>query len=585
MFNLITRSNLFTPGTLFFLCLLAIPFSTQAKQYGIALVDYSHAGYASAESDQQLERIADTGVEWINLVAPQMLDNIDSTAIYRSSENGMTPTDEALIHAINKAHLLGLKVMLYPHLELAHDPDHWFGEAGKNFSAAQWDEWFVSYTEFMSHYADLAASNGVEQLSLGMELMYAEKQEAHWRELIPIIRQRFSGTLIYAENYQTETYTSEISNVNWWDLLDYIGIDAYYDLVPEGKTNPTLEDMVEAWKPIVERLEKYSQKWNKPILIPELGYRSSHGSVHHPWDNPRGDVDLQEQANAYEAFYKSFTDKSWFAGVFWWAHSKNEPSSIENTSYSPMGKPAEAIIRQYLGSVDPGDCQSSYPLPQKNWRMISLPCEPPSNANTVDAVFGDDGLGVYDTDWVLYSYGQSKDVSDYKKETLSSKLEQGKGYWIISTAGDATLDLPKGSKQTPVSGAGNSAACQSDKGCFSIPIASSTTRTEWNLIGHPFLSTTAAGGLRIVTDNETSPHNCGDANGCTLAEAEEDGVFHAKFWSYQNADEGYSTITAADALDPWNGLWAAALVNAAAGNVQLLVPFGYTSNAPDQAVN
>jgi len=336
---------------LILLCILVVftfSNSVQAKQYGILLEESGYQSYASAEADQALERIAATGVEWTSLVAWQMADNINSTTIYPSSQSGITPSDDALIHAIKKAHSLGLKVMLYPHLELANDPSHWFGEIGKNFGSDQWDEWFDSYTQFISHYADLAAENGVEQFSVGSELIYSEKQETHWRELISNIRQQYNGSLIYAENYDNDSLDTNASNVRWWDALDYISIDAYYDLIPEENKNPTLEDMLQAWQPIVERLAAYSSEWNKPILIPELGYRSAKGSVHHPWDDPSSNtIDLQEQANAYEAFYKSFANKSWFAGVIWWSHSKSEPNSIENTSYSPIGKPAEDIIRQY----------------------------------------------------------------------------------------------------------------------------------------------------------------------------------------------------------------------------------------------
>jgi len=336
---------------LILLCtLVVITFSSQAqaKQYGLLFEEYSFDGYASNEADQVFEEIAGTGVGWASIVVAYMADNINSTSVYRSSRNGITPSDDSLIHAIEVAHSQGLKVMLYPHLQLEDESRYWFGEIGKNFGAAQWDEWFASYTQFIAHYAELAAEHGVEQLSIGMELTYAEKQEAHWRELISVIRQRYNGTLVYAENYSTETNSSNTSNVRWWDALDYIGIDAYYDLIPEDNTNPTLEDMLQAWEPILARLESYSREWNKPILIPELGYRSSKGSVHHPWDDPVGNtVDLQEQANAYQAFYQSFVNKPWFAGVFWWSHTKSEPDSIENTSYSPIGKPAEEIIHQY----------------------------------------------------------------------------------------------------------------------------------------------------------------------------------------------------------------------------------------------
>ncbi len=340
---------------LFLFCILAtLSFTSQAqaKQYGITFVDYTYNGYATATADKELERIAATGVEWTNLLANQMIDNIYSTTIYRSSRRGETPSDEALIHAIKKAKSLGLKVMLYPHLDLADDPDHWFGEVGKYFNAEEWNKWFASYTKFLLHYADIAEQNGVEQISIGMELMYSEKQEAHWRKLIATLRQRYSGTLVYAENYDTETHDTSTSNVRWWDALDFIGIDAYYDLIPESNTNPTLEDMLEAWKPIIERLERYSNEWNRPILIPELGYKSATGSTHHPWSYaPTNNVNLKEQENAYKAFYQSFADKPWFAGIFWWSHSaQSEPNSSSNTRYSPLGKPAEAIIKQYLVS-------------------------------------------------------------------------------------------------------------------------------------------------------------------------------------------------------------------------------------------
>jgi len=352
-----------TPQKILLLCILAVlSFTTQAKQYGITFTTYTDNGYATTKADKQLEKIANTGVGWTNILASQMIDTIDSTTIYPSSDNG-TPSDESLIHAIKKARSLGLKVMLYPHLELRDDSQYWFGEVGKNFDAAKWDKWFKSYTNFLLHYAKIAEQNDVAQLSIGMELLYAEKQEVHWRKLIATLRQNFSGSLVYAENYDTETHDTTTSNVRWWDALDFIGIDAYYDLIPESNTNPTLEDMLEAWKPIIERLERYSAEWNKPIIIPELGYRSAKGSTHHPWDYaPRSVVDEKEQENAYKAFYQSFSDKPWFAGVFWWAHSAtSEPSSNQNTRYSPIGKPAEAVIKQYLEDTTPDPDPSAEP--------------------------------------------------------------------------------------------------------------------------------------------------------------------------------------------------------------------------------
>ena len=42
-----------------------------------------------------------------------------------------------------------------------------------------------------------------------------------------------------------------------------------------------------------------------------------------------------------------------------------------------------------------------YDLPNKEWRIISLPSIPPAGENTVEKVFGDDILGQYGTDWIM----------------------------------------------------------------------------------------------------------------------------------------------------------------------------------------
>jgi hypothetical protein len=48
-----------------------------------------------------------------------------------------------------------------------------------------------------------------------------------------------------------------------------------------------------------------------------------------------------------------------------------------------------------------------YELPINQWRMISLPAEPPSGEDTVEKVFGDDlAVDLYglDSGWVVYEY-------------------------------------------------------------------------------------------------------------------------------------------------------------------------------------
>ncbi len=221
-------------------------------------------------------------------------------------------------------------------------------------------------------------------------------------------------------------------------------------------------------------------------------------------------------------------------------------------------------------------CQASYHLPAQKWRMISLPCKPPSDANTVRDIFGDDISGSYGSDWVIYSY-ESNALASYKKQVLDSVLVQGKGYWIISTLDEVTLDFPQKSQQTPVS-----AACVSMTGCFDIPIVAGSSGSKWNLLGHPVLSPdTAISDLRVVTDTATSPNDCGDDTGCTMDEAEEDGVLHNRFWAYADSGvEGYFSLGGSDRLEAWMGVWAAALPGAAGKQPHLLIPIGHNTYPP-----
>jgi hypothetical protein len=71
----------------------------------------------------------------------------------------------------------------------------------------------------------MAQDNDVERFCVGTELEGTAVQEARWRNVITGtlgVTGIYTGPLLYAESW---TYTN---TVMFWDLLDYIGIDAYY---------------------------------------------------------------------------------------------------------------------------------------------------------------------------------------------------------------------------------------------------------------------------------------------------------------------------------------------------------------------
>jgi hypothetical protein len=197
-------------------------------------------------------------------------------------------------------------------------------------------------------------------------------------------------------------------------------------------------------------------------------------------------------------------------------------------------------------------CDTTYTLPNNQWRQISLPCNPGAN-NTVSAVFGDDIPGTYNTDWILYSYNGS----GYPQLSETDTLSQGSGYWIIQkSGGDVVLSMPDNSTPTPVTQA--SAGCTSSNGCFEIGLDRQPLEsTTWTMIGYPFASSESLGDVRVL--NALSHHEVGGCdyndNGCDLDTASHNDIVHNTFWTYNGS--AYAQVDTSGNLDPWTGYWVA----------------------------
>ena len=332
-------------------------------QRGYSYAAYWNGLYSEPNADAALADLRAMGVEWVSIVVTQYQDTINSTAI---GPTDGTPTDADVRHAIRAAHALGLSVMLKPHVDLWNDPNHWRGEIGPNFSNAQWNTWFASYQAMISHYAGLAAAEGVEQFAVGTELNTTVGREANWRAVIAAVRAAFPGTLTYAGDW------TNAPDVPWWDALDLIGVDAYYPLAAAGNNTPTKAQLVAAWQPLLADLAALSTaNGGKRILFTEVGYRSQNGAAQHPWEwQSGGAVDLAEQALLVEVAFEQVFDEPWFAGAYWWAWDP-EPyqGGVCDNGYTVHDKPAEDIVRQWYGA-SPRDTTPPPPPDDSVTRLI-----------------------------------------------------------------------------------------------------------------------------------------------------------------------------------------------------------------------
>jgi hypothetical protein len=308
--------------------------------------------YDSPESDESLRRMAETGVEWVAIITWWFQENLTSTRIYPHED--YTPTDEALKHAIQKAHELKMKVMLKPMVDTedARNYPRWKIEPSH--------EWFASYKAFIVSHAKFAQENDVELFSIGCEFKTTENWAASWREIISEVRKHYSGPLTYAATIDS------YKHITWWDNLDYVGINAFFPLTE--KDDPTLEELRRAWNNITSGIESWQSTANKPILFTEIGYRSGNGNSMEPWNwTVTLEPDLQEQFDCYLAAFQTLWNKPWFYGFYWWIWESYPYMALPSydkaynqtiTDFTPQNKPVQYLIKSWYSSERQTDSES-----------------------------------------------------------------------------------------------------------------------------------------------------------------------------------------------------------------------------------
>lgn len=314
------------------------PGAGTTRQYGFALPVWSVSDYQSSSADSYVRAIAATGAGWIQFNPTWYQPDRHSVRIGRTEE---TASDASLRHIIGLARDAGLRVLLKPHIDLPGDGDR------ATISPRSRTRWFAAYRSFITHYATLATDTGVTSFAVGTELTGVAAHRVEWSVVIRDVRARFSGQVVYAANYDA------YEDVSFWDLVDVIGIDAYWPLA--AKPTTSVPQLKRAWRPRVRELAAFAAQHRKQILFTEAGYVSQRGTVTTPYSWTVSKVrDDDEQAAAYEALLASFSGEKWWAGVhFWmwddWPGSDETPRSL---AYTPHGKRAELIARRWF-AADP----------------------------------------------------------------------------------------------------------------------------------------------------------------------------------------------------------------------------------------
>lgn len=369
------------PAAILFIAFAVVPKTSQAAvsnwEKSASVVPKHTTDFGSSPYQQSLRDLKATGANYVTLVIPYYQSNRFSADLQRGWN---TPTDQSLIDGVNFAHSIGLNVNFKMHIELF--TGEWRAFIDPN--GAERSNWYTNYGNILKHYAGIGQSTGVEQFTLGTELIRMSADDHNsgntqaWRNMISSVRAIYGGKLTYSANWGESFDNTEPPRIKFWDALDYIGISAYYWLNRDWNDN-SVSSFASGWQMWDNtRIAALNQTWNKPILFSEVGYRSYTGSHTQPWEwNSGGEYNGQTQANAYEALFQYWNNRNYMVGVSFWDW-ETDPNAGGNghIGFTPQNKPAEQVMTNWFSGGGGGTTPPPTGTPTLNTTASVSPSSP-----------------------------------------------------------------------------------------------------------------------------------------------------------------------------------------------------------------
>ena len=288
--------------------------------------------------------------EWITIVPFLSQENHDKPSFrVRRRRNDSIPKHQRWRNLKKLSDTYGFKIMLKPHIWLSNTENGIWRSDIKMKTQAEWDTWFNDYSAYILDYATLAETLNIELFCIGTELHTPViEQPEQWRTLIKQVRKIYSGKLTYGANWDRE-----VVDIPFWEDLDFIGIQAYFPIAEHN--NPDLEELEQGWKKQYELLESLHQKYNKPILFTELGYKSTPDAGIKPWEwNTLSNrfykkISKRTQALCYQAFFNTVWQQPWLEGVHLWEWQSRSKTDGNNNAFTIQNKPALNVVAKGFG--------------------------------------------------------------------------------------------------------------------------------------------------------------------------------------------------------------------------------------------
>ena len=300
------------------------PYEKLFFQKGVSFIRDGFDAYTPEPTAKMFDDLRGHGVNAVAVVPYGLYrQGTPEVGLSREGDEG-----DLYVALMKVAHARGIRVLLKPQLWVMPGM---FPGAVNVTGVEERRVWFESYLRFILHWARIAERGHADLFAVGTELEKMSGDEKVWRGIVSEVRKVYGGPLTYAANQGPD-----FEKLPWWDAVDYIGLNEYYPL-------PDSLDFTE----VLAKVEQVRMRFDRPLILTEVGFASVPGSHREPWSEPRREVDLAHQARCYEALYQAFWGKPWFYGMYWWKVSAHGDVSPEDRSLTPWKKPAMGVVKRY----------------------------------------------------------------------------------------------------------------------------------------------------------------------------------------------------------------------------------------------
>jgi len=285
---------------------------------------------------------------------------------------GQTPFYYELSELLQFSATQGFDLSLYPQFGPYYAIENWWGSGQQ--TELWWEAFFVSYTEFVLNYANIAQQSGVDQLIIGGKALLPTFEggllpdgsespanfDDRWNVLINEIRAHYGGQLIWGSNINLEMDPLP-EFINQFDGI-YISVDSplalgdypSFEMVQAGFVDVMDSQIYEIYrstlKPITLALG-YPAVENAASGCALLGASCYNDGLFRSRELTPYAVDFEEQALIYNAVMPIIASREWITAV---SIRGYEPIlTVHNGSSSIAAKPAFDVILYWFTNMKP----------------------------------------------------------------------------------------------------------------------------------------------------------------------------------------------------------------------------------------